>query len=261
MKLIVLIGTLLTILSILIIAYLIYQYLQYRRFKLLYKNTDTRTQYLKSAVHRLYPLVAKPGSQRYMKKQKLITEAGWNISVEKLYVFKYIAVLAVMLVAVGIKATNMQIEIKETISDLYYDKVAMDETTKATIQNVAKERELYEYFKKDISNNKEFYNKANEKKMQVYMAQKITAQGWQYDGEKPDVTAKRLYYKLLTINTVENSKGGYYLIILLLIAVYVMPEQAAKIKIKLLSERKMWEVVNLCSVFTCECYRQHGYSI
>ena len=250
MKAVFIIGTILSIISALVIAYVVYQYIQYRRFKKLYKNTDTRHQYLKSLAHSLYPLFPKPDTPRYIKKQKLINEAGWGISVERLYVYKYVALLLVMLVSVGIKATNMQIKMQEIITDLYYDKVVMEETTKVIQPHIDKEKELYEYFKKDIANNDEFYLKANAKKMQVYMAKKISAQGWQYADEKPDVTAKRLYNKLLAIRKIESNIKGYYIMLLIFIAVYAMPEQAAKIKIKLLSEKKMWEVVNLCSVYS-----------
>lgn len=244
------IGITMGIITFIVAIYIVVQYYQYRKVKKLYTSKDHRTSYLKSQVRKLYPLIPKPGSNRYNKVQKYINEAGWSISVEKIYVIKYISLLLVILTALGIKSTNMQMKIEDILSDLRFRKVAMDIVANVTNENVAREKELFEYFNTDISNNKDFYMQSNAPVYQGYISDKIKVKGWEIKGESPDITAKRLYYKLLAIRLMENDKTIYIVMLALATLVFYAPELMASLKFKLIVEKKYWEVINLCTVYS-----------
>lgn len=230
--------------------YTTYQYAQYRKIKRLYNSKDHRHFYLRSQLQKLYPLIPKSGSKRYSHAQKYINEAGWKISVERLYAIKYISMLLVLVLAVGIRSTNTQMNIENILVDMHYKKVAMDDVAASSKENISMERELFTYFNTDIADDKRFTNQANAPVYQKYIEEKIIAKGWEYEDENPDITAKRLYYKLLAVRTMQNSKIWYSILLLISILAFFAPELIASLKIKLIVEKKYWEVINLSTVYS-----------
>lgn len=248
------ISVIAALIALIALLYIIMQYMYYIKVIKLYNSSDYYRQYLKRQIQSFYPLVPKWGSKRYIGIGRIITEAGWGLSVEEIYIIKYLLLIVTFVLLVGIKATNLSLDIEGIKENMHYKKVVMDTLTKDTKENTLKEKRLVEYFYEDAKEKNVFSLANSADEFPEYIVNMLKQKGWGYPDEDTETTAWKIYYKIMDIYHAENSKSSYMVILIASIAAFHIPESVAKLKIKLIAEKKNWEVNNLAivySVFGC----------
>lgn len=240
------------VLSAILIAIVASLYISYalRNYKLkkLYKQEYIKSINIKTA-RKLYPLVPKTDSKKYKSTKRFLTSIGWNISVEGIYLYKWIMFAAVFFVLVTIKTTNSTLALKEIAQDINYNHNIIETLKVNTVENLNAERELYNLVDKQLEVNGDIYEKQNKQKYIENIEKFIMLQGID-TGEDIRETAQRLYYKLLQTRLIKNGINPYIYILLISALAYYLPDILGQIKRKLIEDKKNWEILNCLIVFS-----------
>jgi hypothetical protein len=230
----------------------IYMYISYsaRNFKL---NKLFPKEYIRAinrrTVRKLYPFVPKPNSSKYIRTKRFLTSVGWNISVEKIYLYKWgmFAVMAFMMVT--IQTTNTSIAIKEIVQDVNYNHNIIETLKSETEQNIMLEKQLYYIIDGEIEKSENIFDKQNKQVYIDYIESLISDKSLEI-GEELTSIAKRMYFKVLETRTIRNGIIPYMYIILFAALVYNMPDILGQIKRTLIEDKKNWEILNCMIVFS-----------
>lgn len=232
------------VVSSLFISYI----LRNRKLRKLYKKEYIRSINIRTA-RKLYPFVPKENSKKYKITKKFIASIGWNISVEGIYLYKWVLFSFTFFMLVTILTTNSTLALKEIVQDINFNKTAIDTLKVNTEENIDLERKLYNLVDKKLRVSNDVYEKSNKQKYISNIENLLLQQGVE-TGEDIRATAQRLYYKMLQTRLIENGFNPYIYIILISILAYYLPDILGQIKRKLIEDKKNWEILNCLIVFS-----------
>lgn len=240
------------VLSTILVMLVAYLYIAYavrnHKLKKLYKQEYIKSINIKT-VRKLYPLVPKLGSKKYKNTKKFLASIGWNISVEGIYLYKWILFASMFFMLVTIKTTNSTIAIKEIAQDINYNRNVIETLKVNTPNSLDAERELYNLVDKKLEINSDIYEKQNKQKYIGDIEDLIVSHGID-TGENIRETAQRLYYKLLQTRLIKTGVSPYIYILLISALIYYLPDILGQIKCKLIEDKKNWEILNCLIVFS-----------
>ncbi|MFZ5352213.1 MAG: hypothetical protein ACOZCL_05750 [Bacillota bacterium] len=239
-----------TVMAVLIavLIVLLLEYIRYLKLKRLFKSDYLRS-YKQKAVRKFPIIVPAYKSNRYNAAAGLMEKAGWNISVEHFYICKAFLFLIALAVLISVNTTNGNIEIEHVIEDANYKKAAIDTHVHTVPETVELEKSLFELVNNSYIDNKELFAKKL-KAMNLEYIQHIISQSGLEIKENLDTVAKRLLEKLLYIRAKQSDYGVYIFIFLFSLLFYMLPDFLAFVKIKLIEDKKEWEVLNCIYAFS-----------
>ncbi len=241
-------------LTLLIIAIIVFahQYYRYQKIKKLYRADYAKTSYLKS-ISRLLPLMPGYKSKRYRNTEGLIIDSGLRISVEGFYLTKTVLFIMGFAFFISIQTTNTFMLYDGIINDLNIEKTLIDIAVKSDTEALKLENEIFSYINTCLPwekvTLKELNNKQNSQMYVEYLEAQISNK-WTDLEENAGDTAKRMYKKLIRIRTIETDYTRYFTAILAAIILYFMPNIIGNIKLKLIEDKRDWEILNYIYVFS-----------
>ena len=241
-------------LALLIIAIILFahQHYRYQKIKRLYRADYAKDSYLKS-ISRLLPLMPDCKSTRYRNTVGLIVDSGLRISVENFYLIKTALFILGFTFFISIQTTNTFILYEGIINDLNIEKTLLDISVKPDTEIVKLENEIFSYTETCLSREKvsfaELKNKQNSQMYIEYLEAQISDK-WPDLNENAYDTAKRMYKKLIRIRTIETDYARYFTALVAAIILYFMPNIIGHIKLKLIEDKRDWEILNYIYVFS-----------
>lgn len=244
MNIIILAQVIATLLFVITLAYITYFAARGLHLRRLFK-----TEYIKyiqtKHVRRLYPLVPRPGSKKYISTKHFLISVGWKMSVEHIYLCKWGLFSILLFLLVTMQTTNSNIAINKIIEDVNYHKNIIEPSKEASTASINLEKQLYlavsETFHEDSEPNKEKYiNRIKE--MLIDRESEL--------GEDMNITAQRLYHKVLQTRLLKSNLVPYVYILLISMLMYNLPDILGQIKRKLIEDKKNWEVLNCFIVYS-----------
>ncbi len=231
-----------------VLIVLLMEYISFIKYKGIFPE-DYLRKYKRKRAARYKLLVPSSSSIRYRKTEELLSKAGWTISVEYFFVSKALLFIVALTLIVNIQATNQRLRVEEVIKDINYRRIAFESQVKVTPEAVKLEEKLYKLVNGSINKGNELYRQENEGMYLEYIQNLII--GSDFDiAEDLGNTAKRMFEKLKTI---EAERNNLVMVISALIAamlIYMLPDLLASIKLKLIEDRKDWEVLNCIYAFS-----------
>lgn len=225
------------------------EYFKFRKINSLYKNTDYTRGYLKKTITRSIPFMPSKNSEKYKRYAKLLTSAGWRISVENFYLLRFALLIIGFALFVSIHITNVTNSIKDIKQDLAVNTSMVEAPLSRTTENISKEVALYEFIAQRFNDTTVLLNPKNKEILIAKIQDTIKESGISIV-EQPNLVATRLYVKLLKIALINNSYTQYVFIILFSFLLYKLPVYLAYFKMKLMANKAEWEIVNLMNIFT-----------
>jgi len=237
-----------TILVMIVSSLYISYEIRNRKLKKLYRQEYINSINIKTA-RKLYPLVPKSHSKKYKNTKKFLASIGWNISVEGIYLYKWIMFASMFFILVTINTTNSTITLKEIAQDVNYNSNVIDTLEVSTPKSIDAEQELYNLVDNKLEIESDIYEKQNKQKYIEYIENFIVSQGID-TGEDIRETAQRLYFKLLQTRLIKTGVSPYIYILLISVLIYYIPDILGQIKRKLIEDKKNWEILNCLIVFS-----------
>lgn len=188
-------------------------------------------------------------SEKYKRYAKLLTSAGWRISVENFYLLRFALLIIGFALFVSIHITNVTNSIKDIKQDLAVNTSMVEAPLSRTTENISKEVALYEFIAQRFNDTTVLLNPKNKEILIAKIQDTIKESGISIV-EQPNLVATRLYVKLLKIALINNSYTQYVFIILFSFLLYKLPVYLAYFKMKLMANKAEWEIVNLMNIFT-----------
>lgn len=248
MNIIIVFQVLSTILVMIVSSLYISYEIRNRKLKKLYRQEYINSINIKTA-RKLYPLVPKSHSKKYKNTKKFLASIGWNISVEGIYLYKWIMFASMFFILVTINTTNSTITLKEIAQDVNYNSNVIDTLEVSTPKSIDAEQELYNLVDNKLEIESDIYEKQNKQKYIEYIENFIVSQGID-TGEDIRETAQRLYFKLLQTRLIKTGVSPYIYILLISVLIYYIPDILGQIKRKLIEDKKNWEILNCLIVFS-----------
>ncbi len=248
MNIIIVFQVLSTILVMIVSSLYISYEIRNHKLKKLYRQEYVNSINIKTA-RKLYPLVPKSNSKKYKSTKKFLASIGWNISVEGIYLYKWIMFASMFFILVTINTTNSTITLKEIAQDVNYNSNVIDTLKVSTPKSIDAEQELYNLVDNKLEVESDIYEKQNKQKYIEYIEDIIVSQGVD-TGEDIRETAQRLYFKLLQIRLIKTGVSPYIYILLISVLIYYIPDILGQIKRKLIEDKKNWEILNCLIVFS-----------
>lgn len=240
--------------ALLIIAIIVFaqQYYKYQKIKKLYRADYAKKSYLKS-ISRLLPFMPKYKSKRYANTEGLIIDSGLRISVEGFYLTKTVLFIMGFAFFISIQTTNTFILYDDIINDLNIDKTLIDIAVKSDTEALRLENEIFTFLNNCLPSEKvtlkELSSKQNSQMYIEYLEAQISNK-WTNLEENAGDTARRMYKKLIRIRTIETDYARYFTALGLAIILYFMPNIIGNIKLKLIEDKRDWEILNYIYVFS-----------
>lgn len=229
-----------------------YQYLRYQKIKRLYRADYARSCYLRS-IKRL--LLFMPGykSKRYRNTEALIIDSGFRISVEGFYLFKTMLFIISFVFFISIQTTNSIMLYDNIISNLNMEKTILDQDVYTDSHNLQIEKNIFTYIEDSMPLDKfaliELRDKQNSQMYIEYIDAKISNK-WTDLPEDTARIAERMYKKLLWIRSIEINYPIYLTSLVLAVFLYFIPNIIACLKLKLIEDKRDWEILNYTYVFS-----------
>jgi hypothetical protein len=241
-------------LALLIIAIILFahQYYRYQKIKRLYRADYAKSSYLKG-ISRLLPLMPRYKSKRYRSTEGLIADSGLRISVEVFYLAKTALFIMGFAFLISIQTTNTFILYDGIINDLNIEKTFIDIAVKPKIEGLKLENELFTYVNTCIPREtvtlKELNDKENSQMYIEYLEAQIRSKWTSLEEDAGDI-AKRMYKKLVRIRTIETDYTRYFTALVAAVILYFIPNIIGHIKLKLIEDKRDWEILNYIYVFS-----------
>ncbi len=228
------------------------QYLKYNRIKRLYKADYAKRSYLKS-ISSILPFMPRYKGKRYKAAEELIMESGLRISVEELYLLKSFLFILGLVFFISIQTTNAFMLYRGIIGDLNMDKSLIEGTVRADTETIRLEKDMFDYiyssFPREKATLRELLDKGNIQIHTEYIEAQLRDK-WEYIKEDTKTAAERMYKKLLRIRALETDYFIYLRALLAAVFLYSVPNIAAYLKIKLIEDKRDWEILNFVYVFS-----------
>jgi len=248
----VIIQVLALVFLVLSISVFIYQYFKYRKIKRLYRADYAKRSCLKS-IGRLLPFMPGINSNRYKKTEGLIINSGLGISVEGFYLIKTMLFIIGFVFIVSIQTTNTFILYYDIISDLNIEKTLIDMAVVSDTGKLQLEKEIFNYINSNIPRDKnalqELTNLQNSQMYVEYIEVQIKNK-WIDIKEDTRAIAERMYKKLTRIRAIEKNYMIYLTALWTAVLLYFMPDIIGHIKLKLIEDKRDWEILNYIYVFS-----------
>ncbi len=192
-------------------------------------------------------------SKRYRNIVGLIVDTGLRISVENFYLIKTALFILGFTFFISIQTTNTFILYEGIINDINIEKTLLDISVKPGTELMKLENEIFGYTETCLSRDKvsfaELKNKQNSQMYIEYLEAQISAK-WPDLNENAYDTAKRMYKKLVRIRTIETDYARYFTALVAAIILYFIPNIIGHIKLKLIEDKRDWEVLNYIYIFS-----------
>lgn len=228
------------------------QYYRYQKIKILYRADYAQRSYLKS-IGSLLPFMPGYKSRRYKKTEGLIIDSGLGISVECFYLSKTLLFIIGFVFIVSIQTTNTFILYDSIINDLNMEKTLIDICTEPDSDRLQLEKDIFSHvgssLPRDKAALKELKNKQNSKMYVEYIEIQIINK-WTDLEESTKAIAERMYKKLIRIRTLERNYLIYFTALELAILMYFIPNIIGHTKLKLIEDKRDWEILNYIYVFS-----------
>lgn len=234
------------------IAVFAHQHYRYQKIKRLYRADYARTSYLKS-ISRLLPFMPANKSKRYRQAEGLIMDSGLGITVEGFYLAKTALFILGFAFFISIQTTNTFMLYENIISDLNMEKTLLDASVRSDAGSLELEREIFSYvdtcLPRDKVTLKELNNKQSSKLYIEYLEAQISS-NWTGLKEDAGDVAGRMYRKLIRIRSIEGDYIKYFTALAAAIVLYFLPNIIGYIKLKLIEDKRDWEILNYIYVFS-----------
>jgi len=228
------------------------QYIIYRKTRKIYKSEYARLS-LRKRLRKLLPLIPGKGSNRYAAVEGLIVNSGFNTSVEEFYLYKTLLFIVTLGILTSIQTTNAFIRYNNIVSDFNIGRTVMDSAGKAQAQDILKEEEMLAAVEKEIPKQiVPLRDLRDEGKYFAYIIQieAVVSKQLGSSGEEVLKVADRLYKKLVRIRELEANYVVYLSSLLASILLYFLPNMLALLKLKLIEDKRDWEILNCIYVFS-----------
>lgn len=218
--------------SLILLAFQIQKYWRYRR-KYGKKNAATflRDFHIKF-------LIPEKGTDNYKRNKELMMNIGWRISVNQLYIIKYLLVIVVALSGYLVVSTNVGLSVKELYENLNLGKNSTDKSLESDSTLILREKalvnEIQNYLK---SNNLDPNEETTVDVVEEYIKTSVDYY------ETPRVLAKRIVLKINKIN-LERNNPDYLNIVLYAFLAFLLPDVLMIIKLYLIEGRKELEAIH-----------------
>ncbi len=228
------------------------QYYKYKKIKRLYRAEYAKASFLKS-IGRLLPLMPENKSERYRNVQRLIIDSGIKLSVEGFYLTKTLLFILGFVFFVSVQTTNTIILYDSIISDINIDRSLIDGAVATDTGSLQLERDMFRHvdvsLPRDKVSLKELKSKENSQMYIEYIEAQINGK-WAGRGEDAAAAAKRMYKKLIRTRTIEKNYTIYLTALAAAIFLYFVPNIAGSAKLKLIEDKRDWEILNYIYVFS-----------
>lgn len=224
------------------------EYVRYKRYNRIFSK-DYLSTYKKNRLRKYYPFIPKYKSIKYNKASSFLIKVGWDISVESLYVYKWLLFLIGITLAMGIQITNQYMFIDQIKKDINYNKIIIDDYVEQTQQAVKLEIELYDYVNMNLDKNTAIFKKQHKNMYLEYIANLLLNNQINND-ESVENISKRLFEKIRTIRVLEGNLGIFLWGLLVSVLLYCLPDFMGFVKIKLIEDKKDWEVIHCIYTFS-----------
>lgn len=229
-----------------------HQYYKYQKIKRLYRADYAKTSYFKS-ISRLLPLMPGYRSKRYRNTEGLIIDSGLRISVEGFYLIKTLLFIIGFVFLTSIQTTNTFMLYDSIISDLNIEKTLIDAAAVPDTDSLMLEKDIFKFVDTSLPRDKvtmeELENKQNSQMYIEYIEVQIRSK-WIDTKEDAAAIAKRMYKKMLRIRAIETDYFTYFAALVLAVFLYFMPDIIGYVKLKLIEDKRDWEILNYIYVFS-----------
>lgn len=218
----------------------------------MYRADYARASCMKS-ISRLLPLMPRCDSRRYRNAEALIIDSGLKVSVEGFYMAKTLLFLLGFAFFISIETTNVFLLYDRIVGDMNIGVPLLEQSGEKAAGSLRLEREMFGYFNASMAGADYTLDQLEDRKNYLIYLRHIEEEirsRWSGLEESADITAQRLYKKLLKIRTLERDYTAYLTAILASVFMYFMPDLAAALKLKLIEDRRDWEVLNCIYVFS-----------
>lgn len=192
-------------------------------------------------------------SKRYRKAEGLIIDSGLRISVEGFYLVKTLLCIVGFVFFISIQTTNTFVLYDSIISDLNIEKTVIDAVIVPDSNTLQLERDIYNYIDSNMPRNKvtfaQLRNRQNSQMYIKFIETQIKSK-WPHIEEDAAATAKRMYKKLISIRTIETDYFKYFTALGAAVLLYFIPNIIGNIKLKLIEDKRDWEILNYIYVFS-----------
>lgn len=232
-----------------------FQQYKYRKIRRLYRADYARARRMKS-ISRLLPLMPAYKSKRYMRAEALIIDSGLDISVEGFYLVKAAFFIIGIVFFISIQTTNAFMQYNSIINDLNIEKSLIDAAVKAEAEDPELEKHIFRYVDSCLPKGKvtlqDLKSEKNSKMYIEYLEAQISSKWTGAAGLQEDTaeTARRMYEKLVRIRTIESDYARYFAALAAAVFLYFTPNMIAYIKLKLIEDKRDWEILNYIYVFS-----------
>lgn len=240
------------LLLLVVIAIAVSQYFKYSKVKRLYRSEYARKIYLKN-LRSLLPLMPGCSSKRYKAAENLIIDAGLHISVEEFYLCKVLLSVLGLVILISIQTTNAFIAYDSILKDLNIDRTFMDAGGSPRVEAVNVEKDMFTAIDKAIPKKDiplaELKNTQNSQ-MYIQYIETLVRDQWSELQADSTEAARRIYKKLVRIRTLEADYFVYSTSLAMAILLFFIPDIIALIKLKLIEDKRDWEILNYIYVFS-----------
>ncbi len=228
------------------------QLLQYNRLRKLYRPDFIRSRF-REKMWRLYPLMPKPEDLRYVRTAALLEQAGFCFSVESFYLAKVCLMSAACISLVNIQVTSVNLQCQAVIDDLNYNRTAIEAYRMPESQRTIMEQTLFRSAREAVKSGRptfENLSSAEGRALYVeYISQMISVSGKDVREDTQEM-AERLYEKLVKVSRIETQYHPYVQAFLVSVVMFFLPNMLAAIKIRLIEDKRDWEVLHCINVFS-----------
>lgn len=230
----------------------VYFYFRYRRLKRIYRADYARKSCMDS-ISRLLPLMPHRNSRSFRYTEALIMDSGLRISVEGFHLLKAMLFILGLAFFVSINTTNMFLRYDSIVYDMSIGVALLEQSEKSTAISVSVEKEVFEYFDNRMTGDRYTLEKLEDQKDSLINIRRIEDEirsKWGDLQEDSAITAGRIYKKLLKTRALEKEYGAYLSAILASVFLYFLPDAIAALKLKLIEDKRDWEILNCIYVFS-----------
>jgi hypothetical protein len=139
------------------------------------------------------------------------------------------------------------------ISDLDIGRTLIDAAVVPDTENLQLERDIFKYIDTSLPKGKvtlkELKSKENSQMYIEYIEAQISSK-WPGQREDAAAAAKRMYEKLIRTRTIEKDYTKYFTALAAAIFLYFVPNIAGNTKLKLIEDKRDWEILNYIYVFS-----------
>lgn len=205
------------------------------------------------SIRRLLPLIPGYKSKRYRNTEAMIIDSGFRISIEGFYLIKTLLFILGFVFFISIETTNSLMLYDNIVSDLNMEKTLLDQTVVHDFHSLQLEKDIFNHIEVSMPRDKfilkELRNSQNSQMYIEYIETQISNK-WSDLKEDTAAIAARIYKKLLRVRILETNYSIYSTALLLAVFLYFVPDIIACLKLKLIEDKRDWEILNYIYVFS-----------